>query len=131
MGYLQDKLNKALPKAYDSKLADAIKPFEGSRTINTGGYDPITGEYGVETSYYQGRGVFGSFSQMEIDGVNILATDYKLSGALKVETVEVVDGQPTGALAVPQVDDVINGLTVMSVGGDPADVTWSLQLRRT
>lgn len=128
---ITDKLNAKLAKAYDGKLKDAIKPFEGSRAVSTGSYNPETGQYETETSYYRGRGVFGSFSQQEIDGVNILATDYKLSGALKIETVEVVDGEPTGALATPQVDDVINGLTVISVGGDPADVTWTLQLRRT
>ncbi|WP_417788383.1 hypothetical protein [Stutzerimonas xanthomarina] len=131
MGYIQDKLNSKLAKAYDGKLSDAIKPFECVRSRAAGEYDPETGETPVVTTGYRGRGVFGSFSQMEIDGENILATDYKLSGALKIETVMVVDGEPTGELAVPEIDDVINGLRVISVGGDPADVTHTLQLRKT
>lgn len=131
MGYIQDRINAKLPKAYSGKLSDAIKTFEGSRTVSTGVYDPTTGQYGIEVTRYQGRGVFGLFKQSEVDGVNILATDYKLSGALKTETVEVVDGKPTTTLATPQIDDVINGLTVKSVGGDPADATWTLGLRRT
>lgn len=131
MGYIQDRINAKLAKAYSGKLSDAIKTFEGSRTVSTGVYDPTTGQYGTEVTRYQGRGVFGSFKQSEVDGVNILATDYKLSGALKAETVEVVDGQPTTTLTTPQIDDVINGLTVKSVGGDPADVQWVLALRRT
>ncbi|MGP9796194.1 hypothetical protein ACT3UJ_02365 [Halomonas sp. 86] len=128
---ITDKLNTKLAKAYDGKLKDAIKPFEGSRTVSTGGYNPETGQYETETSYYRGRGVLGSFKQHEIDGARILATDTKLSGALKIETVEVVDGEPTGNLAIPQVDDVISGMTVKSVGQDPADATWTLALRRT
>lgn len=129
MGYIQDKINAKLPKAYDGKLSDAIKPFECIRSTAAGEYDWETGETPIVTTGYKGRGVFGSFSQMEIDGENILATDYKLIGALKIETVMVVDGEPTGELAVPQIDDVINGLRVVAVGGDPADATWSLQLR--
>lgn len=131
MGYIQDKLNRALPKAYDGKLSDAIKPFECVRTTAAGEYDWETGTTPIVTSGYKGRGVFGSFKQEEIDGARILATDTKLSGALKFETVEVVDGELTGALAVPQVDDVVNGMTVKSVSSDPADVQWVLALRRT
>lgn len=131
VSYIANKVNKSLPKAYGKQLKGTAKPFEGSRTVSTGVYDPATGQYGTEVTRYQGRGVFGSFKQSEVDGVNILATDYKLSGALKAETVEVVDGQPTTTLATPQIDDVINGLTVKSVGGDPADATWTLGLRRT
>lgn len=128
---ITDKLNTKLAAAYNTKLADAIKPFEGSRTVSTGSYNPETGQYETEASYYRGRGVMGSFNQQEIDGARILATDTKLSGALKIETVEVVDGEPTGNLAIPQVDDVINGMTVKSVSADPADVQWVLALRRT
>jgi len=129
MGYIQDKLNAKLAKAYDGKLADAIKPFECVRSTAAGEYDWETGETPIVTTGYVGRGVFGSFNVQEIDGENILATDYKLSGALKIETVMVVDGEPTGELAVPQIDDVINGLRVVAVGGDPADATHTLQLR--
>ncbi|RUR38548.1 hypothetical protein [Vreelandella populi] len=128
---ITDKLNSKLAKAYDTKLADAIKPFECVRTTAAGEYDPVTGTTPIVTSGYTGRGVFGSFKQEEIDGTRILATDTKLSAALKIETVEVVDGEPTGNLAIPQVDDVINGMTVKSVSADPADVQWVLALRRT
>ncbi|MFJ5538540.1 hypothetical protein [Vreelandella titanicae] len=131
MGYIQDKLNSKLAKAYDGKLADAIKPFECVRTTAAGEYDWETGETPIVTTGYRGRGVFGSFKKEEVDGDKILATDVKLSGVLQSELLVIVDGEPTGALAAPQVDDVIDGLTVMSVGQDPASVTWTMALRRT
>lgn len=129
MGYLQDKLNKALPKAYDGKLSDAIKPFECVRSTAAGEYDWETGETPIVTTGYRGRGVFGSFNREEVDGVKILATDVKLSGVLQSELLVVVDGEPTGELAAPEVDDVINGLKVKSVSQDPASATWTMALR--
>lgn len=131
VSYVAKKVNKAFPKVYEKQLKGTVKPFECIRSTAAGEYDWETGETPIVTTGYKGRGVFGSFSQIEIDGENILATDYKLSGVLKIETVMVVDGEPTGELAVPQIDDVINGLTVISVGGDPADVAHTLQLRKT
>lgn len=128
---ITEKLNAKLAKAYDTKLADAIKPFECVRTTAAGEYDWETGTTPVVTSGYRGRGVFGSFKQQEIDGALILATDTKLSAVLQNELIEVVDGEPTGNLAIPQVDDVINGMTVKSVSADPADAQWVLALRRT
>ncbi|RUR52698.1 hypothetical protein [Vreelandella populi] len=130
---LRDDLQADLAEAYDDPdgLADAIKPFECVRTTAAGEYDWESGTTPVVTSGYRGRGVFGSFKQQEIDGALILATDTKLSAVLQNELIEVVDGEPTGALVVPQVDDVINGMVVKSVGQDPASVTWTMALRRT
>ncbi|WP_404463085.1 glutamate 5-kinase [Vreelandella aquamarina] len=130
---LRDELQADIAEAFDDVdgLADAVTAFSCTREVVTGDYDPETGTTPQTTIGYQGRGVFGSYSVQEIDGAKILATDVKLSGVLQNELLAAVNGEPTGERETPLVDDVINGLTVISVGQDPASVTWSMQLRRT
>ncbi len=118
MGFIQDKINAKLPKALDGKLADATEPFEAKRSV-AGSYDPVTGTASTTTETWAGRWIKGSWSTQQIDGVNILATDTKRL-VMQVETEWA-----------PAVDDVVNGLTVMSVGKDPADTLWILNLRRS
>ena len=119
MGYIQDRINSKLPKALDGKLSDATEPFEASRVTAGGEYNPVTGTYDQTTETWQGRWIKGSWITQQIDGVNILATDTKRL-VMQVETEWA-----------PAVDDVVNGLTVMSVGKDPADTLWILNLRRS
>jgi hypothetical protein len=72
----------------------------------------------------------GGFRTFEIDGVRILATDYKIT-ALQNELLIVENGVTTDSPVVPRVDDVINGMTVIDVQQDPANAAWSLQCRGT
>lgn len=123
---------KAISQAFDKSLKDAVLPFTGSRKGFGGGesvYDPIRDEYvsadGTTGDIsYQGRGVFGKFSDSELlsNGINI--TDTKLT-CLVAEVGEV-----------PQVDDIITfnklgekSLRVMNVSVDPAQVAYTVQLR--
>lgn len=124
MGYIQDKINAKVPKAFDGKLSDAVRPFTGSREI-AGEYDPVTGS-STTTATYSGRGVFGDYSIQEIDDQHILRTDVELSGVLQNELIMDADQAP----ATPKVDDTIDGMLVVNVGQDPAKATWTLQLRR-
>ena len=123
---------KAISKAFDKSLKDAVLPFTGSRKGfggDGGVYDPIRDEYvsaeGTTGDIsYQGRGVFGAFSDSELlsNGINI--TDTKLT-CLVAEVGEV-----------PQVDDIITfnklgekSLRVINVSVDPAQVAYTVQLR--
>ncbi|MBY5984452.1 hypothetical protein KUW18_10155 [Halomonas sp. DP5Y7-2] len=124
MGYIQDKINAKLPKAFDGKLSDAVRTFTGSREI-AGEYDPETGS-NTTTVTYSGRGVFGDYSTQEVDDQHIRRTDVKLSGVLQNELIMDDDQAP----ARPRVDDTIDGMLVVTVGQDPARATWKIQLRR-
>ena len=123
---------KAISKAFDKSLKDAVLPFTGSRKGfggDGGVYNPETDQYenaeGTTGDIsYQGRGVFGRFSDSELlsNGINI--TDTKLT-CLVAEVGEV-----------PQVDDIITfnklgekSLRVMNVSVDPAQVAYTVQLR--
>lgn len=131
MGYITEKINAKLPKAFDGKLGDAVKPFTGSRSV-AGEYDPATGTSTDTTVTYSGRGVFGSFRQEEVDGQIIISTDTKLSGVLQSELLLNDDqGQPTSARATPKVEDRIGDQKVVAVMQDPASATWSMALRKT
>ena len=123
---------KAISRAFDKSLKDAVLPFTGSRKGFGGGeavYDPIRDEFvnaeGTTGDItYTGRGVFGAFSDSELlsNGINI--TDTKLTG-LVAEVSEI-----------PKVDDMIifnkpgeKSLRVLNVSVDPAQVAYTVQLR--
>ena len=123
---------KAISQAFDKSLKDAVLPFTGSRKGfggDGGVYDPISDTYTSPTGAtgdisYQGRGVFGKFSDSELlsNGINI--TDTKLT-CLVAEVSEV-----------PQVDDIITfnklgekSLRVLNVSADPTNTAYSIQLR--
>lgn len=115
---MRDEVQADLKEAFDTDLADAVKAFTGSRTVDLS-YDPVTDTRLTDAESYTGRGVFGNFSKSEIDNLNILVTDVRL---LCLQS-EVTD--------TPQNDDIINGMRLIKVGKDPADATWVLQLRGT
>lgn len=117
MGMLAE-LNAALAEAFDDPdgLADAIKPFTGSRQ-GAGVYNPATGEVESTITTYTGRGIFAGYKAQEIDGTLILSSDEKLT-ALQSETTDA-----------PQVGDTVNGKRVEAVGQDPVGATWTVQLR--
>lgn len=67
---------------------------------------------------YSGRGVFGSYSEFEVDGEAIKANDVKLTALQSEVTTR------------PQLDDNINGYQVVAVNQDPASITYTIQLRK-
>ena len=123
---------KAISQAFDKSLKDAVLPFTGSRKGfggDGGVYDPIRDEYvsgdgSTGDITYQGRGVFGAFSNSELlsNGINI--TDTKLT-CLVAEVSEI-----------PKVDDMISvnklgekSLRVLNVSADPTNTAYTIQLR--
>lgn len=116
---LRSEIQADLAQAFNTDLADAVQPFTGSRTI-TGTYDPVTDTTtGDQVIKYTGRGVFTEYTIKEVDALTVLITDTKLI-ALQNEVDEL-----------PQVDDTVNGVfRVVNVGADPADASYTLQLRR-
>ena len=78
------------------------------------------GEVGSDSTIinYSGRGVFGGYSEFEVDNESIMANDVKLTALQSEVTTR------------PQLDDVINGYQVVAVNQDPASVTYKIQLRK-
>ena len=123
---------KAISQAFNKSLKDAVLPFTGSRKGfggDGGVYNPETDQYENANGTtgditYQGRGVFGKFSDSELlnNGINI--TDTKLT-CLVAEVSEI-----------PKVDDIITfnklgekSLRVLNVSADPTNTAYSIQLR--
>jgi len=140
---LRDEITEEVAAAFDDDLADAVRAFQASRKVGQGTYDPVEDTWVPAMLYYGGRGVFGSFSAELVDGLQILATDIKLL----VLQLELLDIQGAGSdnesaddtdltadkvaeLITPKVDDIIDGMRVISAKQDPAAVTWTVQLRK-
>lgn len=119
---LRDEVTADIKDAFDTDLADAVKPFTGSRTVQgePSIEDILTNTVGSNSTIinYSGRGVFGGYSEFEVDNESIMANDVKLT-ALQAETTQT-----------PKLDDVINGYQVIAVNQDPASVTYTIQLRK-
>ncbi|HCK4428435.1 hypothetical protein ACM7KB_29970 [Pseudomonas aeruginosa] len=114
---LRDEIHADIATAFDTDLADAVKPFTGVRKVQ-GEYDPETGGPSETTITYSGRGVFGRYKASEIDGSLIKTFDTKLL-VLQAELSET-----------PKVGDLINDYRALNVSEDPASVTWTIQMRK-
>lgn len=121
---LRDKIQGKLAKAFDKKLADAVHQFTCTKIINTGEMDFETETYpDSETIIYTGRGVlFGSYAKDYVKPEKYQAEDCKAT---------VLQNEVT---AVPQVDDeweTEKGIfRIVSIGADPTDSIWKVQLRK-
>lgn len=128
---MREEIQAEMAEAFDDPdgLADAVQPVAGMRKVS-GEYDPDLGGEAPETTVtYMGRGVLGSYLSKEIDGSLIQTTDKKLL-ALQNELFVSEDGMPTAVPAAPAIGDIVNGMRVMNVSADPADATWTTQLRK-
>lgn len=128
---MREELQAELAEAFNDPdgLADAIRPVAGSRTVK-GGYDPeIGGTVPASTIHYTGRGVFGSYLAKEIDGTRIQTEDVKLL-VLQNELFEEQGGAATEMPATPKIGDQVSGYRVLNVTEDPAQATWTIQLRK-
>lgn len=127
---LRDDLQADIAEAFDDAdgLADAVASFTGSRTTVSDTYDPVTGTYPETTIGYSGRGVFGGYSVLEIDGQHIEANDVKLIALQNEVTLDA------GGEAEPKIGDHITNADgeyrVVNVGKDPAAASWTAQLRK-
>ena len=119
---LRDEITAGIKDAFNTDLADAVKPFTGSRTVQgePSIEDILTNTVGSNSTIinYSGRGVFGSYSEFEVDGEAIKANDVKLTALQSEVTTR------------PQLHDNINGYQVVAVNQDPASITYTIQLRK-
>ena len=119
---LHDEITADIKDAFNTDLADAVKPFTGSRTVQgePSIEDILTNTVGSNSTIinYSGRGVFGGYSEFEVDNESIMANDVKLTALQSEVTTR------------PQLDDNINGYQVVAVNQDPASVTFNIQLRK-
>lgn len=128
---MREEIQAELAEAFDDPdgLADTVKPVAGSRTVK-GGYDPeIGGTVPASTIHYAGRGVFGSYLAKEIDGSRIQTEDLKLL-VLQNELFEELAGVVTDIPAAPKIGDQVSGYRTLNVSEDPAQATWTIQLRK-
>jgi len=127
---MREEIQAEMAEAFDDPdgLADAVKSVTGVRKV-VGEYDPELGGAPEVTITYGGRGIFGSYLDKEIDGSLIQTTDEKLL-VLQNELFVSEAGVPTAVPAAPAIGDIVNGLRVMNVSADPADATWTAQLRK-
>lgn len=128
---MREEIQADLAEAFDDPdgLADAVKPVAGTRTVK-GGYDPeIGGTVPATTILYSGRGVFGSYLAKEIDGSRIQTEDVKLL-TLQNELFEEQGGVLTETPVSPKIGDQISGYRALNVSEDPAEATWTIQLRK-
>lgn len=126
---IRDKIQSKVAKAFDSKLADAVKSFTCSKTITSGAFDYEKQTYPTETiQAYSGRGVVGSYRESMVKPSDYQATDAKLTALQN----EVIDS--SGQQYKPEIDDILvfsdGAFRVVDVPQDPANATWSLQLRQ-
>ncbi|MGB1951965.1 MAG: hypothetical protein ACPHQ9_14420 [Marinobacter sp.] len=138
---LRDEIQADIAEAFDADLADAVGPFVLTETV-TGDYDPATGTTSTQEHKHYGRGVFGSFSQEEIDGQHIIATDIKLT-VLQNELIDEIGDRADPGIGFLLINDgVLNSwfryffktrdsYRVQGVMQDPARATWTIQLRKT
>ena len=119
---LHDEITADIKEAFNTDLADAVQPFTGSRTVQgePSIEDILTNTVGSNSTIinYSGRGVFGGYSEIEVDNESIMANDVKLTALQSEVTTR------------PQLDDVINGYQVVAVNQDPSSTIWNLQLRK-
>lgn len=127
---IRDELQAEIASAFDAadELKDAVNDFTGSY-VEQSGWDPGT-ETGSETTItYTGRGVLSRYKLNRIDGVNILHGDLKLTAL----TNEVTDKPAVDHFITAP--DLVTGnqqrYTVITVGTDAAQATYSIQLRRS
>jgi hypothetical protein len=114
---LRDDLSADIAAAFDSDLADAVRPFTASHPGQSA-YDPSTGTMTATDEPYTGRGVFSGYRLDQIDGALIQSTDLQLL-ALQSEVTRA-----------PEMGDTLDGMQVVRVSQDPAGATWSVQLRK-
>ncbi|STY99829.1 Uncharacterised protein [Moraxella lacunata] len=111
---MKQEITADIANAFNSDLADAVTDFTATRQSDD---DWAVNDTGTKTHAYKGRGVFGSYGAYETDGQAIGIHDVKLI---------CLQSEVTGT---PMIDDVINGMRVLSIAKDPANISYAIQLR--
>ena len=114
---LNAEISTEIAQAFDGDLKDAVKYFTGRRVILSDDDWAVNDTQVLSTINYSGRGIFTGFHAYEIDNKTIMQQDTKLI-CLQSELAEI-----------PQIDDEINKMKIISISHDPAEVIFTIQLR--
>ncbi|MPX54905.1 glutamate 5-kinase [Moraxella catarrhalis] len=114
---MKQEITADIANAFNTDLADTVKDFTAKRVILSDDDWAVNDTQVLSTINYSGRGVFTSFSAHEIDNQTIMQSDVKLI-CLQDELTEI-----------PQIDDEINEMKIISISHDPAEVSFTIQLR--
>ena len=114
---MRQEITADIANAFNTDLADAVKDFTAKRIILSDDDWAVNDTQVLSTINYSGRGVFTGFSAHEIDNKTIMQSDVKLI-CLQDELTEI-----------PQIDDEINEMKIISISHDPAEVSFTIQLR--
>ncbi|AZQ92299.1 glutamate 5-kinase [Moraxella catarrhalis] len=114
---MKQEITADIANAFDTDLKDTVKDFTAKRIILSDDDWAVNDTQVLSTINYSGRGVFTSFSAHEIDNQTIMQSDVKLI-CLQDELTEI-----------PQIDDEINEMKIISISHDPAEVSFTIQLR--
>ena len=114
---MRQEITADIANAFNTDLADAVKDFTAKRVILSDDDWAVNDTQVLSTINYSGRGVFTGFYAHEIDNKTIMQSDVKLI-CLQYELTEI-----------PQIDDEINEMKIISISHDPAEVSFTIQLR--
>lgn len=114
---MRQEITADIANAFNTDLADTVKDFTAKRVILSDDDWAVNDTQVLSTINYSGRGVFTGFSAHEIDNQTIMQSDVKLI-CLQDELTEI-----------PQIDDEINEMKIISISHDPAEVSFTIQLR--
>ena len=114
---MRQEITADIANAFDADLKDAVKDFTAKRVILSDDDWAVNDTQVLSTINYSGRGVFTGFYAYEIDNKTIMQSDVKLI-CLQDELTEI-----------PQIDDEINEMKIISISHDPAEVSFTIQLR--
>lgn len=121
---IKDKIQSKLGKAFNRKLADAVKDFACQKVVYSGGYNHDLQEYPVaENNSYTGRCVRGSYLKDVVKPADYQAEDAK---AILLQN-EIT--------RMPEIDDIWvftdGDFKVINISKDPADASFTIQIRKT
>lgn len=114
---MRQEITADIANAFNTDLADTVKDFTAKRVILSDDDWAVNDTQVLSTINYSGRGVFTGFYAHEIDNKTIMQSDVKLI-CLQDELTEI-----------PQIDDEINEMKIISISHDPAEVSFTIQLR--
>lgn len=114
---MKQEITADIANAFDTDLKDAVKDFTAKRIILSDDDWAVNDTQVLSTINYSGRGVFTGFHAHEIDNKTIMQSDVKLI-CLQSELTDT-----------PEIDDEINEMKIISISHDPAEVSFTIQLR--
>jgi hypothetical protein len=121
---IRDKIQSKLGKAFNGKLADAVKDFACQKVVYSGDYNHDLQEYHVaENKSYTGRCIRGSYLKDTVKPI-----DYQVEDAKAI----LLQNEVT---RIPEIDDIWvftdGDFKVINISKDPADASFTIQIRKT